>query len=177
MSVLIALARRLSGAFAILGAAAVIAMLVTIVVDVVARQALGIAVPFTVEIVARYYMVAVGFLALAWVDRRGEMIQVELLGPLVSGRLNELFVALLCTAAYAVLAYTTWRVAMREWTIGSFVVALDTRLPVWPSYFIPPIAFALATALGLLKTLLIVLGRTRELAADAPGGAAKGGRA
>lgn len=169
MSMLIALARRLSDAFSILGAVAVVLMLVTIVADVVARQMAGVAVPFTVEVVSRYYMVGVGFLALAWVDRRGEMIRVELLGPIVGGRLNELFVALLCTAAYAVLAYTTWRVALREWSIGSFVVALDTRLPVWPSYFIPPAAFALAAVLGLLRAVLVALGRDQELAADAPG--------
>lgn len=176
MTYVITLARVLSGALAILGAAAVVLMLITISVDVVLRQTLGIAVPFTVEVVSRYYMVAVGFLALAWVDRRGGMITVELLGPLFRGwvdRINRVLVAALCVAAYAILAYTTWRVAMREFGVGSFVVALDTRLPVWPSYFIPPVAFGLATALGLLRLGLTVVGR-EGLLVEEPAGPADG---
>jgi TRAP-type C4-dicarboxylate transport system permease small subunit len=74
-------------------------MRVTLVVDVVARQLFAVAVPFTLEAVSRDHMVAVGFLALARVDRRGEMIQVEVPGPLVTGRISEVPVATLCTGA------------------------------------------------------------------------------
>ena len=113
-------------------------------------------VPATVEIVSYYYMVLIAFLPLAWAERRGEMISIEIFAPLMTGRIgriNEIFVALVTAGVYAVLTYTTWLVAMREFSARSFVISLSVVIPVWPGYFVLPIGFALAALVTLYRGL------------------------
>ena len=145
---------RISDGLALLGAVGVVAMLVHITAYVVMRQFSHSPVPATVEIVSYYYMVLIAFLPLAWAERRGEMISIEIFAPLLTGRIgriNEIFVALVTAGVYAVLTYTTWLVAMREFQAHSFVVSLSVAIPIWPSYFILPIGFALAALVSIYR--------------------------
>ena len=141
-----------------MGAIGILAMLLHVCAYVVSRNVFHAPIPATVEIVSRYYMITLAFLPLAWTDRRGDMISVEIIAPLLKGRLrslNAFFVVTLSGAAYAALAYTTWFKAMREFGVKSFVVSLNYAIPVWPTYFVLPIAFALATLVCLLKLYLL----------------------
>jgi TRAP-type C4-dicarboxylate transport system permease small subunit len=143
------------------GAIGILAMLVHVVAYVVSRHVLSTPIPATVEIVSRYYMITIAFLPLAWADRRGDMISVEIFGDLIRGRLklfNSLFVVLLSGVTYSALAYTTWFKAMREFGVKSFVVSLNTAIPVWPTYFVLPIAFALAALVCVVKIWLLLTG-------------------
>ena len=145
---------RISDGLALLGAVGVVAMLVHITAYVVMRQFSHSPVPATVEIVSYYYMVLIAFLPLAWAERRGEMISIEIFAPLLTGRIgriNEIFVALVTSGVYAVLTYTTWLVAMREFSARSFVISLSVVIPVWPGYFVLPIGFALAALVTLYR--------------------------
>ena len=145
---------RISDGLALLGAVGVVAMLVHITAYVVMRQFSHSPVPATVEIVSYYYMVLIAFLPLAWAERRGEMISIEIFAPLLTGRIgriNEIFVALVTAGVYAVLTYTTWLVAMREFSARSFVLSLSVVIPVWPGYFVLPIGFALAALVTLYR--------------------------
>jgi TRAP-type C4-dicarboxylate transport system permease small subunit len=142
----------ITDALALLGAAGVALMLVHITADVVMRQLFRLPLPATVEIVSRYYMVMVAFLGLPWAERRGDAIRVELLAPLLSGwlaRPNRILVRLACIGAYALLAYTSWTHAVGEWRSGTYVISLQMQVPVWPSYFLLPVAFALAAAVSV----------------------------
>ena len=148
---------RISDGLALLGAVGVVAMLVHITAYVIMRQFSHSPVPATVEIVSYYYMVLIAFLPLAWAERRGEMISIEIFAPLLTGRIgriNEIFVALVTAGVYAVLTYTTWLVAMREFSARSFVISLSVVIPVWPGYFVLPIGFALAALVTLYRGLM-----------------------
>lgn len=145
---------RVSDGLALLGAVGVVAMLVHITAYVILRQFLHSPVPATVEIVSYYYMILIAFLPIAWTERRGEMISIEIFAHLLTGRIgriNEIFVALVTSGVYAMLTYTTWIVAMREFSARSFVISLSVVIPVWPGYFVLPVAFALATLVTLYR--------------------------
>lgn len=150
----------LASGLALLGAAGVACMLVHIAVYVVMRLFFSSPIPATVEIVSSYYMVLVAFLPLAWAERRGDMITIEVfadLFPPLMKRLVAVFVALVTLAAYAVLTWTTWLVAVREFTAGAFVITLSIAIPTWPSYFILPAGFALAAIVALYKLVELLL--------------------
>jgi TRAP-type C4-dicarboxylate transport system permease small subunit len=117
--------------------------------------------PATVEIVSYYYMVMIAFLPLAWAERRGDMITVEVfqhLMPRALKRWVDVLVALITFAAYVALTWTTWLVATREFTSRSFVISLSVALPIWPGYFVLPVAFALAAAVALYRAVKVVAG-------------------
>jgi len=148
---------RVTDGLALLGAVGVVAMLVHITAYVILRQFLHSPVPATVEIVSYYYMILITFLPLAWAERRGEMISIEIFASLMTGRIgriNEIFVALVTSGVYVVLTYTTWMVAMREFSARSFVISLSVAIPVWPSYFVLPVGFALAAVVTLYRGLM-----------------------
>lgn len=145
---------------ALVGAIGVVAMLLHITGYVVLRLFLSSPIPATVEIVSYYYMVVVAFLPIAWAERRGDMISIEIFDSLfrgATGRLVNLFVALVTTVTYFVLTYTTWGVAVREYESGSFVMSLSHLIPVWPGYFALPIGFALAFLVSLHRLVTSLL--------------------
>lgn len=142
---------------ALLGAIGVVAMLVHVTAYVVLRYALHSPVPATVEIVSYYYMVLIAFLPVAWAERRGDMISVEIFERYFRGRLGRIVdvtVALITSGVYFMLTYTTWLAAMREFSAKSFTISLSVAIPTWPSYFILPISFALAALVTLYRGLM-----------------------
>ena len=160
--------KRATAFLALLGSVGVVVMLVHICAYVIGRHVAASPVPATVEIVSNYYMVLIAFLPLAWAERRGDMISVEVFGHLFRGplrRLDAAFVAAVTALAYSILAYTTWLVAMREFAVRSYVISLSMTIPVWPSYFILPLSFGLAMIVCLLRLALVLAGR--EPAEDA----------
>ena len=139
-----------------MGALGVLALLVHVFVDVVTRNLVGRPIPATNEIVSHYYMVLIAFLPLAWVERGRAMVSVELLDIVLSDtlkRLSDVLVALLATAIYAALAWVTWKTALSNWRIGAFVDVLGYRVPIWPTYFLPPVGFFLAGLVTLLRAV------------------------
>lgn len=145
---------------ALVGAIGVVVMLVHITAYVVMRLFMSSPIPATVEIVSSYYMVIVAFLPIAWAERRGDMIAIEVFAGLYRGAAGkgvDIFVAIVTTAAYLVLTYTTWGVAMREYEIGSFVISLSHKVPIWPGYFALPFGFALAFVVSLHRLVSLIL--------------------
>lgn len=152
---------RATSLLALLGSVGVFAMLVHICAYVIGRYFAASPIPATVEIVSNYYMVFIAFLPLAWAERRGDMIAVEVFKPLFKGpllRINAIFVAVVTAGAYTVLTIATWQVAMREFGAKSFVMSLSVPIPIWPSYFILPVSFGLAAIVCLVKVLLVISG-------------------
>jgi TRAP-type C4-dicarboxylate transport system permease small subunit len=150
---------RTTALLALLGSVGIIAMLVHICAYVIGRHVAASPIPATVEIVSNYYMVLIAFLPLAWAERNGDMISVEVFGQFFKGavkRANAILVAIVTAGAYAILTFATWFVAMREFGAKSFVMSLSVPIPVWPSYFILPISFGLATIICLLRVALII---------------------
>lgn len=148
-----------SNALSVIGGVAVLTMLAHIVADVAMRNIMNIALPATVEVVSRYYMVAAAFLPLAWVERTGGMITVDFLTGVLGRRgvkISDVGVGLTSIVVYAFLTYSTWLVAIAQFNRSSFIVSMSVAIPVWPTYFILPVSFALATIICVLRTVLVV---------------------
>lgn len=153
--------RRITGGLALVGAVGVVLMLLHVTAYVIMRHFVASPIPATIEIVSYYYMILIAFLPLAWAERRGDMITVEVfqhLMPAAFKRWADILVALVTFAAYAALTYTTWLVAMREFGSRSFLISLNVALPTWPGYFVLPVAFGLAAGMTLYRAAKGVLG-------------------
>ena len=158
---IVSLADRLSQMLAFVGAIGVVAMMIHVCVDIIARLITGASLPATVEIVSYYYMVLVAFLPLAWVERNNGMISVELIDLMLTPtlmRISDAVVAALGAVIYAVLAYATWITAIDNFETGTFVIALQHKIITWPGYFLPPVGFALAAIIMVVRFIDIVTG-------------------
>ncbi|MDC8801921.1 TRAP transporter small permease [Halomonas pacifica] len=170
MAALYRLTNRAAVGLAMLGTLGILLMVVHITLDVILRSTLSVSLPATVELVTRYYLIAMALLPLGWVEWRREMIAVEALeGPMGPRlvRLSDVLVALLSAGIYAVLAVATWGKAMEQFAIGSYVMSLNVSIPVWPTYFVLPLAFALATLVCVARLPFLLGGVT---ASPAPQG-------
>ncbi|WP_432697921.1 TRAP transporter small permease [Marinobacterium sp. YM272] len=149
---------RTAQGVALLGALGILAMMVHITLDVVLRSSISFSIPATQELVTRYYMITLALLPLAWVERKRSMIFVEAFSGLFGSRglrIVDCFVALFSAAIYAVLTVATWDKAMEQYDIGSYVMSLNFPMPVWPTYLILPVAFALSTLVTLARIPLL----------------------
>lgn len=147
MQRLFVLQDRLLSGLAVLGAIAVITLMLHVGIDVLLRNISNTPIPATYEIVTHYYMIALAFIPLAWVERSGGMVQVEVLDGFMSPamrRLSDRMIAGLSMLIYGALAWVTLKTALQSFNIGSFVMAQSTRLPTWPAFWLPPLGFGLA---------------------------------
>ncbi|WP_417626230.1 TRAP transporter small permease [Pararhodobacter aggregans] len=139
---------------ALLGAIATIALMLHVAADITLRNLTNRPIPATFEVVTNYYMVALAFIPLAWVEKSGGMVQVEVLEGFMSPfvkRLSDRIVSLISMVVYAVLAYVTWQVAIRNSATGSFLMANNVRVLTWPAYWIPPLGFGLAALVTFIR--------------------------
>ena len=147
----------LLAALAVLGAATILALMAHVVADVARRNLGGAPIPATYEIVTNYYMIGLAFLPLAWVERRGGMVQVELIEPFLSPALrvwSDRLVALLSAAIYGALGWVALGAALRATATGTYVIAQTQRVPVWPATWMVPLGFGLAMLVTVLRLVL-----------------------
>jgi TRAP-type C4-dicarboxylate transport system permease small subunit len=162
-----ALGRLADGAvrlLALCGSVGVIAMMLHVCADVVLRGLFASPIPATVEVVSHYYMVLIAFLPLAWVERGNGMVSVELFdGVLPAGvlRASDFLVAVLAAVIYGLLAWASLGIALGNYATGTFVLALEWRVPTWGTYFLPPLGFALAGLVVLVRAGQIAVGAER----------------
>jgi TRAP-type C4-dicarboxylate transport system permease small subunit len=145
---------------AVIGAVATIMLMLHVVADIALRNLRNTPIPATYEVVVNYYMIALAFVPLAWLEKSGGMVQVEVingaLSPLMM-RISNLLVAAISAVIYAVLAWVTWQVAVRNTAVGSFVVSNQMRVPTWPAYWLPPLGFGLAALVAGLRAVALLL--------------------
>lgn len=162
MSLLVRFSAGLCRILSLLGAVAVVLMMLHVTLDVILLNVFRISMNTTPEIVARYYMVAVAFMPLGWLTLRNQMISVELLDfvlPKWLRNLSDFVIALIGAAVYGLLSYATWLKALRELRSRSFVDLVTVQMPVWQSHFIVPAGFALA-ALACALLAIVYLSHT-----------------
>lgn len=165
MVFLIKLAVGLCRGLSLIGAAAVVLMMIHVSVDVVLLNIFRLSMNTTPEIVARYYMVAVAFLPLGWLTLRNQMIAVELLDFAITRPMrmvSDFIIYVTAAGVYAVMAYANWIKALREASSGSFVELVRFQMPVWHSYFLVPAGFALAMLACVLMALAILSATIRH---------------
>ncbi len=172
MTRLVTLAASAAKLLGYVGAIAVVAMMLHITLDVALRNLFRISLDTVPEIVARYYMTALAFLPLAWLEIRRDMISVELLDFTLSDgarRWSDALVMTVATVIYGLLAWTNWDKAISETRVGTLVEIATWKMPVWHSFWFPAIGFTFAAAIAALLTLGRVwpaLGAPLDEAAD-----------
>lgn len=165
MTVLARLTNRAMNLTAAIAALGALVMMAHICAEVVLRTFFDAPIPATVEIVSRYYMVILAFLPIAWLERRRGMVSVEVIEFLLTPRVIrgwDVAVALVSAVIYAGLAYTTWLLALKNYSSGTFVMALEVAVPVWQTYFLPPLGFGLAVLVTLARAITILFGGEAE---------------
>jgi len=151
------------------GIGAVMAMAM-ITIDVLLRL-FGTALPGTYEMVVNYAMLLIAFLPLMRVEWLDQMITVEVVYTLAprSVRLALLlFAAFVTVLVYLALAWSTWHEARQAMSVGSYVITMGRVIPIWPAYFVLPLAFMLGAAAVLLRGIQRATGQidVDELAFD-----------
>ncbi|WP_280547767.1 TRAP transporter small permease [Halomonas sp. 11-S5] len=161
MAWLYRLVNHVSMGLGLLGTISILLMVVHVTLDVILRSTLSVSVPATLEMVTRYYLITLVLLPLAWVEWRKDMIAVEALESLMSPvliRISDVLVSLLSAGVYSILMVATWAKAMEQFQIGSYVMSLSFPMPVWPTYFVLPLAFGLAAIVCLIRLPLLASG-------------------
>lgn len=129
-----------------LAALLTLVMMLHVSLDVVLKYLFRVPVPATVEVVSYYYMVAAVFLPIAWSEKIGAGITVDLFMMRAPGWLQfaaAILALVLGIAIYAGLAVNTFQQALRALAHREVVMG-PISLPVWPSRFLLPLGFGLA---------------------------------
>ena len=136
--------------------AAAALMMVQISVDVASKLLLGRPIIATIEIVSTYYMVALVFLPLAFVDRTGGHIAADLLTRAMGRRSRALtlwLMDLLVLVTIGLLFWYTLDEAIRRTVDGEVWRSGEYLLPVWPSRWLLPIGSGMM-AISVLVRLI-----------------------
>ncbi len=136
-----------------IGAFAVVAMMLHITLDVILRNLFNISMNTVPEIVARYYMTALAFLPLGWLELKRQMISVELIDFVLTDhlrRISDASVMAIAAVIYGFLAWTNWDKAISETRVGTLVEIATYKMPVWHSFYFAPIGFTLAAFVSVL---------------------------
>lgn len=158
MQQLLRLQDRLLTLLTVLGGVATVALMVHVATDILLRNLANAPIPATYEIATHYYMVSLAFLPLAALERSGGMIQVEVMDKLLGRRglyLSNLLNSVIAALVYATLTYVTWIEAMNAMSKGRFVFANTVHVLTWPAYWIPPLGFAVAMIVAVLRVFVI----------------------
>lgn len=172
MHIFRAAAARTSFVLAAIAGVATVTMMLIICADV-ALRALGSNVPGTLEIVSYYLMVMVAFLPIAQIERHDQMISVDSIYSAVPRRARLVLSALVAIGlaiTYAGITYVTWLDAVANFNQRSFIYVLTSIMPIWPVYFIVPIAFGLATLVMVERLFDIGRGQLPEESSEIGGG-------
>lgn len=147
----------LSNALMLLGSAALFTMMFHITADVVGKYAFNRPIVGTLETVARYYMVLVVFLPIAFVQLHRQHLMVEIFTLGVKGRsvaFLDGIVALLGVAYTGILTWLVLGQAVHQTELNEFVSLTYFDMPVWPSRWVLPLSFGLLSLIMLLQAVV-----------------------
>jgi len=163
------LADQLSRTLALLGTLGIAAMLIHVTLDVVLRSTVSYSIPATLEVVTRYYMIMLALLPLAWVEHQRNMIAVEAISDMLGDAFKawtDVLVAVISLLIYFIFMVATWSKAVEQFERGAYIMSLDFPLPVWPTYFVIPVSFALAGLVCLIRLVTSLTPNSTHTAAE-----------
>lgn len=143
----------LSTAFAVLAAVLVMAIMFSTAADVTVRQITGASIPGVVEY-SEVLMVGLIFLGLAYAQRCGAHIGVDLVVQRLPARVGHVVASVGLMIAIAVVALMAWEtlgVALQSFETREFRFGL-VQVPIWPARALIPIGLV-ALLLELAVTL------------------------
>ncbi|GAA6202128.1 TRAP transporter small permease subunit [Aquicoccus sp. SU-CL01552] len=158
---MLTLFNRLCSWLMFIGGFSVVAMMLNVVADVVAKLVWNAPIQGTVEMSSYYYMVALVMLPMAFVEMQDQQISVDLLFNHFPNWLKKLALIFSCLAAAAILAIMAWRTgldAMRALHVGEVVMG-GREVIVWPSRMVLPLGFGLASLAALVRAVLVLRGQ------------------
>lgn len=156
---------RVTDVLAVIGCVAVVLMMLHITLDVFMRL-IGYPIPATVTIVPHYYMLPIIFLPLALAERNDAHITVEVLVQLLRRRWQRVLAVLswiVSAVVFSLLFYQTLLDALEKMEVGTFMMEVDWKIPIWASYFFLPVGFALVVLVLLYRVAVTVMGAESTL--------------
>lgn len=154
----------LTDALTALACLAAVLMMLHITLDVVMRLA-GHPIPATVTIVPHYYMLPIIFLPLAMVERKDAHITVEVVAQLLPRLVQKVLAVLawvVTAGVFGILFWQTWIDAVQKTAVGTFVMELNWKIPLWASYWFLPV--------GLGAVILVLIYRVVQTLTGARSG-------
>lgn len=152
--------RWITDVLAVFGCIAVVLMMLHITLDVFMRM-IGSPIAATVTIVPHYYMLPIIFLPLALTERNDAHITVEVLVQLLHNNVQK-FLAVLAwgvsACVFGILFYQTLLDALDKTEKGTFMMEVDWKIPIWPSYYLLPIGFGMVILILLYRIIITVTG-------------------
>ncbi len=136
---------RLSTALMFVAGVALVLMMIQMAVDVFMRNFFRSPIEGSLEIVSNYYMVAVVFLPLAFVERRHEHITVDLfvgMMPESAQRFVRIIGYIVCSVFFGLLTWQTGIDAFEAWERDELLMS-SIFIILWPAKMILPIGFGL----------------------------------
>lgn len=137
-------------------------MMVHITLDVIADLVFNAPLPLTSVYVTEYYMICVAFLPLFITEYRGGHISVDMFVKYLPDGLRRALgwlVQAVFIFVYVILAAQSWEQFTAKLAINAYVMEQTSRVIVWPSFMMMPVAFGLAALLMVAKLALDMLGR------------------
>lgn len=154
--------RRTSGAYAksirvlmALAGVTLVLLVLHVCLEALFRVVLPSVTLHTLVLVATWYMVAITFLPMPFVGEVHGHMSVSLIDSLLSPRGKQvlgIFVSLLSLAYLSLLGYLTLLDAIEQTRQGSIIQSAMTYLPVWPPFWVLPLAFFLMVV-GYARTM------------------------
>ena len=162
---------RLDRALISIAALAAFLMMAQVCIDVFVRFVLGQQIEATIEIVSAYYMVALVFLPLAYVERNDGHIAADVVVQLLSPRIQIVLrrlVDVIVLIAMGVLCYCSLTEAVNRTIEGELVRSGDTLLPIWISRWLLPIGSGAMVLTILVRLIAPAQQAPQEAAPDPP---------
>lgn len=147
----------LSRTGALLAGALIMGLILLTVADVAWRNLDGHSIPGVYEY-SEVILVAIVFLSLAWTQKIGQHVSIDLVTRALPPRGERIVRAIGCLVALAILtwmAFASIEAASDSWATGEYRIGLS-EVPVWPARFAVAIglcALVLQLAVGLLDLL------------------------
>lgn len=164
MRFLEASSRAVDRALLAVGCVFLVAMMLHITADVLVRGLFNSAVIGTLETVSYYHMVLAVFLPLAFVERSGENIRVDVFVRLLPSWLQLGLAVMAGLIGLAFFGALTWQTALDAWksTMRQETIMSNFLFYIWPSRWALPIGFAATTLAVLAKTLRMIIDRKAD---------------
>lgn len=142
-----------------IGAAGLVILMLQVSANGLLRRLVGIQIPFTLELTEWWYMPLVACTGIAIAAIQQEHFYVDLvferLSP-VGKRLLAGFASILAVVFTLAITYFTFIRALNETAVFRYEPV--TGLPIWPLYFLIPLAFAAYSMVLLSGIVRIVVG-------------------
>ncbi|MDA4847249.1 TRAP transporter small permease [Hoeflea poritis] len=148
-----------------LAALAVLAILLTVSVDVLLRASVNAPIGATIEIVSFYYMIPLVFFPIMTLELKGGHIDTDLFYRLFPRRMKQLSIVvsvLLTALIYLVLAYFTFKQAVVSTDNGEVSMGIS-HLPIWPVRWVLPFVFATSAVAAFLLCVKRFQDRDRDV--------------